>query len=169
MEFILCWGRQIINALVCAKSLQLCPTICDLMVCDPPGSSVHEILQAKIQEWIAIFPSRGLSKIEPESQSPALAGGFFTTRATWEEWLISALQAELLQRLLKVSSGSSKWFNPCRGGWQAPTANANVWLTPFSYGVICYIAIDNQSYCSTLYKLKPFHNVQNQVSLLIRH
>ena len=107
---------------------------------------------------------------EPVSlMSPALVGGFFTTRATWEEWLISALQAELLQRLLRVSRGSSKWFNPCGCGWQVPTANANVWLTPFSYGVICYTVIDNQSYCSTLYEWKPFNNVQNQVSLLIRH
>ena len=54
------------------------------MVCDPPGSSVHGILQAKILEWIAIFPSKGSSQIEPESQSPALAGGFFTTSVTWE-------------------------------------------------------------------------------------
>ena len=108
--------------------------------------------------------------IEPAClMSPALADGFFTTSATCEEWLISALQAELLQRLLKVSSGSSTWFNPCRGGWQAPTASANLWLTPFSYGVICYMAIDNQSYFSTLYKWKPFNNVQNQISLLIRH
>ena len=27
-----------------AKSLQLCPTLCDLMDCSPPGSSVHGIL-----------------------------------------------------------------------------------------------------------------------------
>ena len=29
----------------CAKSLQLCPTLCDPMGCSPPGSSVHGILQ----------------------------------------------------------------------------------------------------------------------------
>ena len=29
-----------------AKSLQLCPTLCDSMDCSPPGSSVHGILQA---------------------------------------------------------------------------------------------------------------------------
>ena len=34
--------------LVCmhAKSLQLCPTVCDAMDYSPPGSSVHGILQA---------------------------------------------------------------------------------------------------------------------------
>ena len=27
---------------------------CDPMDCSPPGSSVHEILQARILEWVAI-------------------------------------------------------------------------------------------------------------------
>ena len=51
------------------------------------GSSVHGILQAGILEWVAISSSGGLPNpgIEPESPvSPALAGGFFTTSATWE-------------------------------------------------------------------------------------
>ena len=26
---------------MCARSLQLCPTLCDPMDCSPPGSSVH--------------------------------------------------------------------------------------------------------------------------------
>ena len=28
--------------------------LCDLMDCSPPGSSVHGILQARIQEWAAM-------------------------------------------------------------------------------------------------------------------
>ena len=56
------------------------------MDCSLPGSSVHGILHARILEWVAIS-SRDLPDpgIEPESlASPALAGGFFTTSATWE-------------------------------------------------------------------------------------
>ena len=37
-----------------AKSLQLCPTLCDPMDCSLPGSSVHGILQARVLEWVAI-------------------------------------------------------------------------------------------------------------------
>ena len=37
--------------LVCAKSLQLCPTLCDPMDCILPGSSVHGISQTRILEW----------------------------------------------------------------------------------------------------------------------
>ena len=36
---------------------QSCQTLYNPMNCDPPGSSVHEILQARILEWVAIpFP-----------------------------------------------------------------------------------------------------------------
>ena len=67
--------------LFCAKSLQLCLTLCDPMDLTSTGPSVHGILQARILDWVAIS-SPG---IKPESpMSPALASGFFTTSATWE-------------------------------------------------------------------------------------
>jgi len=37
---------------VLAKSLQSCLTLCDLMDCSLPGSSVLGILQARILEWV---------------------------------------------------------------------------------------------------------------------
>ena len=37
---------------------QSCLTLCNLMDCSSPGSSVHGILEARILEWIA-FPSQG--------------------------------------------------------------------------------------------------------------
>ena len=36
--------------IMCAESLQSCPTLCDPMNCSLPGSSVHGILQARILE-----------------------------------------------------------------------------------------------------------------------
>ena len=39
---------------------QSCQTLCDLVDCSPPGSSVHGILQARILEWVAISFSRGI-------------------------------------------------------------------------------------------------------------
>ena len=38
-------------------SLQSCPTLCDPKDCSLTGSSVHEILQAKILEWVTISSS----------------------------------------------------------------------------------------------------------------
>ena len=37
---------------------QSCPTLCDPVDRNPPGSSVHGILQARILEWVATFSSR---------------------------------------------------------------------------------------------------------------
>ena len=59
----------------CAQLLQSCLTLCNPMDCSLPVSSVHEILQARILEWVVIpftgdFP---ISGTEPKShESPAL-------------------------------------------------------------------------------------------------
>ena len=37
-----------------AKSLQLCPTLCDSIDVSPPGSPAAGILQARTLEWVAI-------------------------------------------------------------------------------------------------------------------
>ena len=41
-------------AAAAAKSLQLCPTLCDPIDGSSPGSPVPGILQARIPEWVAI-------------------------------------------------------------------------------------------------------------------
>ena len=38
-----------------------CLTLCDPMDCNPPGSSVHGILQARTLEWVAISSSKWYS------------------------------------------------------------------------------------------------------------
>ena len=38
---------------------QSCPTLCNLMDCDPSDSSVYGILQARILEWIAMPSFKG--------------------------------------------------------------------------------------------------------------
>ena len=43
-----------VSAAAAARSLQLCPTLCDPIDCSPPGSSVPGILQARTLEWVAI-------------------------------------------------------------------------------------------------------------------
>ena len=67
---------------VLVKLLWLCLTLCDPMDCNPPGSSAHGILQARILEWVAM-PSSKRSNLGL-FMSPALAGGFFTSSTTWE-------------------------------------------------------------------------------------
>ena len=45
----------------CCAGAQSSLTLCDPMDCSPPGSSVHEILQTRILEQVAISSSRGSS------------------------------------------------------------------------------------------------------------
>ena len=54
---------------------QLCLTLCDPIDCSQPGSSVHEILQARILEWLPFLlpgdlPDPGIEPVSPVS--PAL-------------------------------------------------------------------------------------------------
>ena len=68
-------------------SLLLCTTLCGPIGCGPPDSSVHGLLQEGHQSGLLCPPPGKLpnSGIETESLvSPALAGGIFTTGATWE-------------------------------------------------------------------------------------
>ena len=48
---------------------QSCSTLCHRIDCSPPGSSVHGILQARIQQWVAMPSSKGSSDpgIKPKS------------------------------------------------------------------------------------------------------
>ena len=58
---------------------QLCLTLCNSMDCNPPGSSVHGILQAGILEWVAMPSSRGSSQLRDRTQVSHISGGLFTS------------------------------------------------------------------------------------------
>ena len=51
---------------------KLCLTLCDPMDCNLPGSSVQEILQARILERVAMPPPGDLPNLGIEPRSPAL-------------------------------------------------------------------------------------------------
>ena len=51
-----------VTALYWVLVAQLCTTLCNPMDCSLPGSSVHEIPQARMLEWVAILFSRGSSR-----------------------------------------------------------------------------------------------------------
>ena len=76
------------NDHVCrAESLQACVTLCNPMGYSPPGSSVRGI--SRQEYWSGLqcspgdVPDLGI-ELRP-LMSPALAGGFFTTSATWKD------------------------------------------------------------------------------------
>ena len=108
-----------------AKSLQLCPTLCNLIDCSPPGSwdspgkktrvGCHALLQGDLPD----------PEIEPAYlTSLTLPGELFTTSATWEaligqfhpksSWRWPAIPRSLfmVSRLSLVRSGSIHGWGP---------------------------------------------------------
>ena len=76
--------KNIYALCVHAKTLQLCPALCDPMDCSLPNSSVRGILQARILEQVAIPFSRGSSRPRNQTQVSCTAGQFSTVWATRE-------------------------------------------------------------------------------------
>ena len=78
-----------------AKLLQSCPTLCSPTDWSPLGSSVHGFPRQEYWHGSS-FPSPGDLPdlgIKPASlASPALAGGFLTTRASWEAPTMDGVQ-----------------------------------------------------------------------------
>ena len=96
---------------VCA---QLCLTLCGPVDCSSPNSSVHGIFQARILEWVAVSSSRG--SFQPRHQtisleSPALAGGFFTSAPHGKP--CSNFRNNTAVSMSKYSWTAERWENCC--------------------------------------------------------
>ena len=130
----------------CVLSHSECPTLCDPVTAarQPPLSMGF----SKQEYWSGLpFPIPGdlpNPGIKPMSlSSPALAGGFFTTSATWEAWNVQfssvtqsgpTLRPHGLQhaRLPCPSPTPGACSNSCPLSWWChPTISTSV--TPFSY------------------------------------
>ena len=58
---ILAWDQCLLEQMLehgCYLVAKTCLTLCNHMDCNPPGSPVHGIFQARILEWVAISFSR---------------------------------------------------------------------------------------------------------------
>ena len=53
-------------------------------LCNHMDCIVNEILQARILEWVVYPFSKGSSQPRTQTQVSHIAGGFFTSWATWE-------------------------------------------------------------------------------------
>ena len=69
-----CFLLQFMKVKSESEVAQSFPTLCDLMDCSLPGSSIHGILQARILEWVAISFCRGSSRPRDRIQISCNAG-----------------------------------------------------------------------------------------------
>ena len=143
----LCWTRVCVCVCVCANSLEPCLTLCDPMGCSPPGSSVHGILQARIQEWVPSSSSRESSCAGIKPVSPASAAGCLPLASPGKSrTLVNLLHhwrpkmTEYQERLTLQAREQRTWDLPLSGpplrvlhyihptGLPVPSITKTVWL-----------------------------------------
>ena len=76
-----------------------CLTLYNPLDCSPPGSSVYEILQARILEWVAISSSRGSSQPRDQTHVSYIAGRCFISETSGKPFMYHMTQ-ELHSRYL---------------------------------------------------------------------
>ena len=91
---------------------QPCPTLCDPMDCSPPGSSVHEISQARILEWVVVSFSGDLPDPGIKSRSTALQADSLPTELQGKPMGKGALIRESQRPAWLVQAGSASVSKP---------------------------------------------------------
>ena len=96
-----------------------CPTLCDRVDRSPPGSSVHSISQARIQEWLAISFSRRSFQTRNQTHVSCISRQILYHWATKEDWCRRQADRHIYmcvcvctptQRTrVSVNSGSWRW------------------------------------------------------------
>ena len=162
--------------LVCAKSLQLCLTLCDPPGCSPPGSSVHGLLQERILKWVAchsllqgIFPTQGLnlhlSCLLPwlvlSGKPTEVISSFVVVQSLS---LIQSLRPHGLQyaRLLSPSLSHGDCWNSCPlSRWCHPTISISVIPSPPALNLSWHQGLFHWVGCS--------HQVAKVLELQLQH
>ena len=86
------------------------------MDCSPPGSSVHEILQARILEWVFISISRGSSQPRDQTWVSCIVSRFFTV------WTRKPRKSKTSPRTVNYYKGAvsvwyGRWWLVYSEGW----------------------------------------------------
>ena len=97
---------------VCAQSRL---TLCNPMDCNWPGSSVHEILWARIVEWVAISYSRGSSQSRDQTRVSCVScvgRQILYHCATWEALFEWSGSRSVMSDSLRPLGLYSPWSSP---------------------------------------------------------
>ena len=145
IEFILQTRLECERDMCACSVVQLCLTLCNPMNCSQPGSSVHEIFQARILEWGAISSSResSWSRSRDQTQGPCsscisrwILYHRVTREAPWRSVLLVIVQTldiirrhwvTLPQHLLDIGLLS---FSPTQWGFLRTEGDPGAWNGP---------------------------------------
>ena len=107
--------------------IQLGLTLCNLMNCSPPGSSVHGIFQARILEWVAISSSRGIFPTQ------RLNRGILGLLHRQADSLPLAPPGKPLQKTVQHYFSLEIHYLFQSNFWNQYTYNCQLWYTAFSF------------------------------------
>ena len=120
------WSRSLSKQpCVHAHWLQSCLTLCDPMGYNPPDSSVHGILEARILEWVASPSSKRSSRPQDWTYLSCITGKFFTHWATWEAPKQPCAHLKIRVSIMMERAGKATGDHP--------TVSATVFNTHFFY------------------------------------
>ena len=117
-----------------------CPTLWGPMDCSPPGSSVHEISQARILEWVAIPFSRGI--FPTQGWNPSFS-------------FVSCIGRRILYRLTEKTPN-----------YQFSSVAQSLFATPWTAACQPSLTITNSQ---SLLKLIPIESVMPSNHLILSH
>ena len=123
------------------KFLQLCPTLCNPRGCSLPGFSVHEILQARILDWVAMPSSRGSSWLRDQTH-------IFCTSCIADRFFLLSHQ------------GSPLWH--CNGRHKTQLLHTWVWWKTLVFEICSVILAFSRSKCVKTH----FHHFTQYVNAL---
>ena len=122
-------------------------TLCDLVECSPPGSSIHGILQARLLEWVDISFSKRSCWSGVEPVSPAWAAGFFTTSASWKVliWVDKHIDIDPFRKLSATRNLSFSHLSSsisCLGNSICYASGSFCFNTPITFLLHIYICFN---------------------------
>ena len=126
---------------------QSCPTLCDLIDCSLPSSSVHGILQARVLEWVAISFSRGSSQPRDRTWVSCIGGRHFNLYATRDMETSPPSQFPPLGGRVSISNTMSLFwsFIFCPTSfWREWAAFLGAWC-PLLVFRSCFVEVDQHS------------------------
>ena len=103
---------------------QSCLTLSDPMDCGPPGSSVHGLLQVRIQEWAALPSSGKFSPHRDWTRISCTAGRFFTTE---QAWILNLRRTRVNLLPLCTKNINLLYFQIKRENWAEPSSLSKSW------------------------------------------
>ena len=113
--------------------IKSCPTLCNPMDCSPPDSSVHEISQARILEWVTTSYSRDSSRTRDQTHISCVGRRILYHWATKETpWLWMHEQNLMTPKEDQVcSSDTSKVVER-----ENIKIGASLWESNYSYFIV---------------------------------